>query len=74
MSEQLHEVEQLYKVEEVARRLRVSPSTIYNVVETGEMPCYRIGKGRGAIRIAEAHIQQFLRNAEHGPVGGGHIR
>lgn len=47
-------------VNEVAARLKVSKSTIYNAVESGSMPHYRIGVGRGAIRISEEQLEAFL--------------
>ena len=43
----------MLKVNEVAERLRVSSSTVYNLVEEGRIACYRIGKGRGSIRFSE---------------------
>ena len=48
------------KVEELAKRWKVSPSTIYNLVEAGRLPCYRIGRGRGAIRFTEEQADTFL--------------
>jgi excisionase family DNA binding protein len=57
----------LLKVPEVAERLSVSPSTIYNLVESGKLACYRIGKGRGAIRFSEAQVLQYLEGAKAEP-------
>lgn len=56
-------------VNEVAARLKVSKSTIYNAVESGSMPHYRIGAGRGAIRISEEQLEAFLLGSlvEEGP-------
>jgi excisionase family DNA binding protein len=48
-------------VKEVADRLRVSPSTVYSLVEGGRIPCYRIGTGRGSIRFTEAQVAEFLQ-------------
>jgi excisionase family DNA binding protein len=51
----------LLLVKEVAERLRVSPSTVYNLVEEGRISCHRIGKGRGCIRFTEEQIEVFLQ-------------
>ncbi len=47
-------------VSEVAARLKVCRSTIYNAVESGVLPHHRIGLGRGAIRISEEQLERFL--------------
>ena len=67
------------KVPEVAERLRVSASTIYNLVESGKLACYRIGTGRGAIRFTDEQIAAFLVSCRITPVsslpeGLKHIR
>ena len=67
------------KVPEVADRLRVSASTIYNLVEAGKFPCYRIGTGRRAIRFTEEQIAAFLESCKVTPAaslpeGLRHIR
>jgi excisionase family DNA binding protein len=51
-------------VNDVARRLRVSPSTVYNLVEGGHISCHRIGRGRGAIRFTEEQVQEFMHTCE----------
>ncbi len=51
----------MYKVDEVAARLRVNPATVYAMVASGKLGAVRVGIGkRGAIRITEAHIEAFL--------------
>jgi excisionase family DNA binding protein len=47
-----------------ARKLECSVSTIYALVAAGKLRCVRIGLGRGAIRISEEHLEQFLKAAE----------
>lgn len=49
-------------VKEIAGRLRVSPSTVYNLVEEGRISCHRIGKGRGCIRFTEEQVEAFLQS------------
>jgi excisionase family DNA binding protein len=56
----------VYKVPEVAARLSCSPSFVYEVIASGELPHYRLGKGQGGIRVSEAHLQQFLAGRERG--------
>jgi excisionase family DNA binding protein len=51
-------------VKDVSKRLRVSPSTVYNLVEGGRISCHRIGKGRGSIRFTEAQVEAFLQACE----------
>lgn len=47
-----------------ATRLEVSPATVYALVASGRLRCYRVGMGRGSIRIAEEHLQEYLEGAE----------
>ena len=60
----------LLTVRDVADLLRVSPSLVYQLVETGKIACHRIGRGRGAIRIHPDDLEQFLaacRSEQHEP-------
>jgi excisionase family DNA binding protein len=54
-------------VKQAAARLEVSPATVYALVAAGKLRCVRVGLGRGAIRILEAHIDEYLRGAEPKP-------
>jgi excisionase family DNA binding protein len=56
----------MYKVPEVAARLSCSPAFVYEMIATGELPHYRLGKGQGGIRVSEAQLQQFLAGRERG--------
>ena len=47
-------------VKEVAQRLNVSPSCIYQLVESGKLPHHRIGLGRGAIRFSDNDVAEYL--------------
>ena len=49
-------------VKEVAARLSISEALVYAWVESGKLPCYRLGGPgkRGAIRISEADLNAFL--------------
>jgi excisionase family DNA binding protein len=50
----------MLKVSDVSRRLNVSPGCVYELVARGRLPCHRIGLGRGAIRVREEDLNEFL--------------
>lgn len=50
----------LLTVKDVAQKLNVSQSCIYQLVESGRIPHHRIGLGRGAIRFTEEDVTGFL--------------
>jgi excisionase family DNA binding protein len=50
----------LLRVADVAERLGVDPSTVYRLVQRGELPALQIG-GRGhTVRIDENELQAWL--------------
>ena len=53
-------------VSEVADRLRCSPSTVYALVAQGTLGHFRIGLGRGGIRVSEEQIDAYLKSQEKG--------
>ncbi len=57
----------LLTVKEVSTMLRVSPSLVYGLVDSGKLSCFRIGKGRGAIRISQSDLENFLINSQQSP-------
>lgn len=56
-------------VRDVAGRLNVSLGCVYTLISRGELPCHRIGIGRGAIRVREADLDEYLDSCrvETGP-------
>lgn len=56
-------MEELLKVREVAKLLRISESNLRNVIRRGELPVVRIGKK--LIRIRESAVMEFI---EGGPM------
>ena len=58
---------ELLTVKEVARRLRVSASLVYQLVDSGKLGCHRIGNGRGAIRIRPDDVDTYLRTCRSSP-------
>jgi len=49
-------------VKEVAERLRISRTCVYQLVERGKLACHRIGLGRGAIRISLADLTEYIES------------
>jgi len=50
----------LLTVTEVADRLRVSCTCVYQLVKRGRLACHRIGLGRGAIRISVDDLLAYV--------------
>jgi excisionase family DNA binding protein len=48
------------RVKAVATALDVSVATIYRAVEAGELDAYKIGTGKGALRITGAAVTAYL--------------
>ncbi len=51
-------------VRQTAARLEVSVATVYSLVASGKLKHYRIGNGRGVVRISDEHFEEFLKGAE----------
>jgi excisionase family DNA binding protein len=49
------------RVKQVAERLNLSESKVYEMVESGELPHHRFG---GAIRVSEDQIAEFLEDTK----------
>jgi excisionase family DNA binding protein len=47
-------------VPEVAKRLKISPATVYQLCASRKLAHVRLGAGRGAIRIKEEDLLAFL--------------
>lgn len=54
-------------VREAAVRLECSPNTVYQLCERGRLGHYRVGCGRGAIRITESDVAAYLASARQEP-------
>lgn len=53
-------------VREAAERLEISVSLTYRLIAAGKLKCSRHGLGRGAIRISESQLGEYLASAAHG--------
>jgi excisionase family DNA binding protein len=54
-------------VKQAAAKLEVSVATTYALVAAGKLNCVRIGLGRGAIRITDDHIAEYLSQTQPMP-------
>ncbi|GHG15219.1 helix-turn-helix domain-containing protein [Streptomyces filamentosus] len=48
------------RAKEVAAALRVDVSTVYLAIRQGDLPAYRVGAGRGTIRISRTAFDQYV--------------
>ncbi|NJP72135.1 helix-turn-helix domain-containing protein [Streptomyces sp. C1-2] len=48
------------RVKDVAAALRVTSATVYAEIKSGRLPSYRVGQGRGTIRISRAAFAQYV--------------
>lgn len=49
---------------EAARRLGIAPSTLYKLIDAGELPAYRFGR---VIRLQQAEVDGFIDQARIKP-------
>jgi excisionase family DNA binding protein len=59
----------LLTIGEVASCLNVSRGCVYALVKAGRLPSYRVGIGRGAIRVSEEDLFSFLGRSRKQDVG-----
>jgi len=57
----------LLTVSEVAERLRCPRAHVYRLIERGQLPAFRLGDGRGPIRIREDELEAWLERPEAKP-------
>jgi excisionase family DNA binding protein len=48
------------RVKDIAAALRVERGTVYAEIKNGRLPSYRVGQGRGTIRVSRAAFEQYL--------------
>lgn len=56
-------VSESYKVAEVAAHYGVSLSTIYREIKAGRLTAFRIGTGRGTVRVPAEALSTFEASA-----------
>jgi excisionase family DNA binding protein len=52
--------DRLLTVNQVARKLGFLPRQIYMIIKKGDIPCVRIGLGRGVIRVKESDLEAYI--------------
>ena len=53
----------LMTVKEAARLLSISPQSVYRLISSGRIPAYRLAVGRGAVRINEQDLLEYLASS-----------
>ncbi|MFF4346770.1 helix-turn-helix domain-containing protein [Streptomyces sp. NPDC001530] len=48
------------RVKAIADALRVDRATVYREIAAGRLPAYRVGSGRGTIRVPRAAFTQYV--------------
>lgn len=54
-------------VSEVAERLKLSLSAIYELIADGQLPSVRLGPKKGAVRVTEEDLQAFIESRRTHP-------
>jgi excisionase family DNA binding protein len=57
----------LLKIPEVAQRLSVSTSFVYEIIAEGRLGHHRLGRGQGALRVSEQQLAAYLASCESAP-------
>lgn len=52
----------------VATMLGLKPRTVYDLADSGRLPCYRLGARGGALRFDEQDVEAFKRAMPQAPV------
>lgn len=60
-----------FRVAEVAARFDVDVTTIYRDIKAGRLKAFRIGTGRGAVRIPAAALAEYEANITAAAMVGG---
>ena len=59
--------EDMLTVKQVAEKLGVSPTTVYGLCQRRKLRHLRVGLGRGAVRVDEKDLDEYLEGASVGP-------
>lgn len=58
--EQAPERKEPLRVKDIAAALRITTATVYAEIAAGRLPSYRVGQGRGTIRVSRAAFTTYL--------------
>lgn len=64
------EPNEMLLVPEAAKQIRVAPSTIYRLIEAGELRALRVGRGKGTLRIPVEAWDEYLTTCEEAAKAG----
>lgn len=62
----MDELEELLTVEEVAQKLRIAASTVYNFINRGVLPAVKMGK---AVRLSPRDVKVVLEKMKKRSLG-----
>jgi len=48
------------RVKDIANALRVDSATVYREIKAGRLDSYRVGSGRGTIRVSRAAFARYI--------------
>ena len=51
----------IYTAQEVADKLKIKKSTVYDLIKRGELPSSKVGK---QLRVSEEQLSQYLNSPE----------
>jgi excisionase family DNA binding protein len=57
----------LLSIKQVAAKLHLGQTTVYGLCRQRKLRHFRVGLGRGAIRIDERDLEEYLKGAMAGP-------
>lgn len=50
----------MLRVSDVAKQLNIRVQTVYSMIEAGVLPAHRFGAKRGAIRVSEQDLAEYV--------------
>jgi len=53
-----------FSTKEAARRLGITPRTLYRFIDSGDLPAYRMGR---VIRLQQVHVDEFIERCRVEP-------
>ena len=55
----------MYTVREVAKRLNIAASTVYELIQAGKLAALRFGAAGGTLRVTEDDLQAYISGARY---------
>lgn len=54
--------ERLLTVKEVAAKLRLGSNAVYDLITSGRLPCHRIGRRGGRLRVSAEDLRAYVQS------------